>query len=278
MALQKSQCVPMVAITESKFLSLKRIPVRKNGIISVVTILLGCFKKNNTKSNKKFLMRQTFPQNKPFYLMFPMIAFMLFGGETITPTPSLAAGGIQAPKAKELAGEMVNIPAGRFRMGDISGWGNKNEKPVYRVRIQSFSLGRYEVTVGQFRQFVNATDYRTEAERNIVKDGCFVHQSGTGFGWTAGTSWRNPGFTQEYKHPVVCVSWNDAEAYIDWLNRETGSKYRLPTEAEWEYAVRAGSESTYHFGNNEADLCRYGNVGDETTKKTAFHNLGGGAL
>ncbi|MCH8159579.1 MAG: SUMF1/EgtB/PvdO family nonheme iron enzyme [Proteobacteria bacterium] len=195
-----------------------------------------------------------------------MIAFMLFGGETITPTPSPAADLNQAQKADELAGELVSIPAGSFRMGDLSGWGNKNEKPVHRVRIQSFNLGRYEVTVGQFRQFVDATDYRTDAERSIVQDGCYVHQPGSEFGWTAGTSWRNPGFTQENMHPVVCVSWNDAEAYIDWLNTVTGSKYRLPTEAEWEYAVRAGSESTFHFGNNEAHLCRYGNVGDETTK------------
>ena len=103
-------------------------------------------------------MRRTFPQNIRFYLMCPMIAFMLFGGETVTPTPSPAASLIQAPKANELAGEMVNIPAGSFRMGDLNGWGNKNERPVHRVRVQSFNLGRYEVTVGQFRHFVDATD------------------------------------------------------------------------------------------------------------------------
>ena len=145
--------------------------------------------------------------------------------------------------AQQYAGEMVNIPAGSFRMGDLSGEGYDWEKPVHSVRVPAFSMGKYEVTVGQFRRFVEATGYRTEAERNTDgTQGCSVHADGaTGWELTAGTSWRNPGFSVGDNHPVVCVSWNDAQAFVKWLNSKAGGNFRLPTEAEWEYAVRAGS-------------------------------------
>ena len=167
--------------------------------------------------------------------------------------------------AQQYAGEMMAIPAGTFRMGDLSGDGYDSEKPVHSVTVPAFNMGRYEVTVGQFRRFVEATGYRTEAERNTDgNQGCTVS---TGGGWesTAGTSWRNPGFSVGDNHPVVCVSWNDAEAFVKWLNGKAGGDFRLPTEAEWEYAVRAGSSTKYHFGNNESQLCRYGNHADSGT-------------
>jgi len=140
--------------------------------------------------------------------------------------------------------EMVVIPAGRFRMGDIQGGGNSDEKPVHWVNIQQFAMGKFEVTVGEFRQFVNATYYKTEAEKG---DGCYVYDDG----WKKkkDANWRNPYFSQNDKHPVVCVSWNDATAYAEWLNQQTGKQYRLPSEAEWEYAARAGTETKYWWGN-----------------------------
>ena len=98
-------------------------------------------------------------------------------------------------KARQYAGELVAIPAGSFRMGDLSGKVMDREKPVHSVTVPAFSMGRYEVTVGQFRRFVEATGYRTEAERNTDgKQGCAVYTVG---GWysTAGISWRNPGFS-----------------------------------------------------------------------------------
>jgi len=137
--------------------------------------------------------------------------------------------------------EMVWIPGGSFRMGDIQGGGDSDEQPVHSVSVRRFAMGRYEVTVGQFRQFVNATGYRTDAEK---QGSCWT------LGDEDGKNWRNLGFSQNDNHPVVCVSWNDATAYAAWLSQQTGQSYRLPTEAEWEYAARAGTTTKYWWGNN----------------------------
>ena len=165
----------------------------------------------------------------------------------------------------ELAGEMVSIPGGTFRMGDLSGEGDDDEKPVRGVTVPAFMMGKYEVTVGQFRRFVEATEYRTDAERNAdAKDGCRIY-TGDNWSWTWGRSWQNPGYAIDDKQPVDCVSWNDAQAYIAWLTEQTGESYRLPSEAEWEYAARAGSTTIYHYGNDESQLCLYANHADTST-------------
>ena len=167
---------------------------------------------------------------------------------------------------RELAGEMVSIPGGTFRMGDLSGEGDDDEKSVHSVTVPAFKLGKYEVTVGQFRRFVEATGYRTDAERNADGNaGCFSNTSGVDWDWVSGRSWRNPGFSVGDEQPVVCVSWNDAQAFIEWLTAQTGESYRLPSEAEWEYAARAGSATKYHFGNSVSQLCRYANHADTST-------------
>ena len=151
--------------------------------------------------------------------------------------------------------QMVYIPTGSFRMGDIQGGGDSDEKPVHRVSVSAFLLAQTEITVGQFRTFVKASGYKTEAEQG---DGCYVHENGS---WDerSNANWRNPGFKQSANEPVVCVSWNDAQRYVEWLSEKTGEQYRLPSEAEWEYAARAGSETKYFFGNSASDLCRYAN-------------------
>ena len=165
----------------------------------------------------------------------------------------------------ELAGEMVSIPDGTFRMGDLSGEGDDHEQPVHTVTVPAFMMGKHEVTVGQFRRFVELTEYRTDAERNADgKDGCSIYTR-DGRKWTWGRNWRNPGYPVGDDHPVVCVSWNDAQAFIEWLTEQTGETFRLPTEAEWEDAARAGSTTQYHFGNSESQLCRYANHADTST-------------
>ena len=170
-------------------------------------------------------------------------------------------------RMREFAGEMVSIPGGTFRMGDLSGEGDDDEKPVHSVTVPAFRMGKHEVTVGQFRRFVEATGYRTDAERNAGGNaGCLVYiYTGDSWKWTSGRSWRNPGFSVGDDHPAVCVNWNDAEAFIAWLAAQTGKAFRLPTEAEWEYVARAGSTTKYHFGNSESQLCRYGNHADSST-------------
>ena len=108
-----------------------------------------------------------------------------------------------------------------------------------------FYLGVYPVTVGEFRAFVQAAGYKTEAEKE-----------GTGaFGWNGKEwkqdpkiNWQNPGWKLAENDPVTCVSWNDAVAFCQWLGKKEGRAYRLPTEAEWEYACRAGTTTPFHFG------------------------------
>jgi len=139
------------------------------------------------------------------------------------------------------APEMVVIAAGRFFMGspkDEKGR-DSDEDPQHGVAVvKPFAMSRCEVTVAEFRAFVLETQYQTDNE----KKSC---------------DWRSPGFEQKENHPVVCVSWRDARAYAYWLSLKTGQKYRLPTEAEWEYAARAGTSTAYNFGDDAASLQEY---------------------
>jgi len=147
---------------------------------------------------------------------------------------SLGLVGAPAGRPQQPVIDMVNIPGGVFEMGSATM--RDDERPLHSVRISAFSMSRMAVTVGQFRAFVDASGYRTDAERS---GGCVVF---TGRGWetSSDADWRNPGFSQGDEHPVTCVSWDDSQAYIRWLNARTGRRYRLPTEAEWEYAARGG--------------------------------------
>ena len=155
---------------------------------------------------------------------------------------------------------MILIKGGCFRMGDIFRDLPSSEKPVHEVCVDGFYIGKYEVTVGEFRKFADETGYRTEAE---IQDGC---HSWIGDGREAKIkdhSWRNTGFYQTDRDPVVCVSWNDVHAYIQWLNKKDGTHHRLLTEAEWEYAARSGGkEYQYSWGNGMPS----GNIADESVK------------
>ncbi len=168
----------------------------------------------------------------------------------------------------QLTRNMVTIPAGSFSMGSNT---TDREKPIHRVNIASFKLMKTEVTKGMFTAFIDATGYQTDAERNYGgAEGCVTYERGADPEWAyrEGINWRNvtmEGHRQNNSHPVVCVSHNDANKFIDWLNALTGQQFRLPTEAEWEYAARAGSTNKYHFGNNESQLCDYANGADLST-------------
>ncbi len=183
--------------------------------------------------------------------------------------------------------KFVRIPAGEFLMGsdessealakaypqyDAARFRQLgDEAPVHKVRItRPFYLGQYEVTVGQFRRFLQASGYVPES----VADGTGGYgynpeydpaksERGDAFdGRKPQYSWRKPGFAQGDDHPVVNVTWHDAVALARWLSKKEGKRYRLPTEAEWEYACRAGSRTRYHSGDDPQSLLTVANVFD----------------
>jgi formylglycine-generating enzyme required for sulfatase activity len=135
--------------------------------------------------------------------------------------------------------EFVDVKGGCFQMGDSSGDGDPNERPVHEVCVNDFSMGKYEVTNGQFKKFRPGHD-----------SGKFEAMS-----------------LNEDKQPVVNVSWYDAAEYAKWLSSKTGHTYRLPTEAEWEYAARAGSKTSYFWGSETSEACKYANVADANAHK-----------
>ncbi len=156
--------------------------------------------------------------------------------------------------------EMVVVPAGSFTMGSARDEKDRfdDELPQRIVTIrQPFAVGKLHVTRDQFAAFVHETKYEAGSR-------CLL--------WVSSTdgSWRNTGFAQEGQHPVVCVSWGDAKAYVDWLAKKSGKPYRLLTEAEWEYAARGrmspGAYPRFWFGNDEKDLCQYGNGADQKAR------------
>ncbi len=180
--------------------------------------------------------------------------------------------------------EMVLIPAGEFKMGsgesaeDTAAFFNKirgenllganlfkDEHPQHRVRItRPFYLGTYHVTRGQFRQFVEDSGYKTDSEKGERPGAHGWNPDTKKLGFSEEYSWRNAGFEQTDEHPVVNVSWNDAVAFCQWLSRTEGKTYRLPTEAEWEYACRAGTTTRYYSGDDPEKLAKVGNVADAT--------------
>lgn len=141
----------------------------------------------------------------------------------------------------------------------------KNETPAHRVTIsKSFDLGATEVTLGQFRQFVEATGYVTDAEKNGGALGCFPEEKDyvDRFHQSPEVTWRTPGFDQTDDHPVVAISWNDAQAFCQWLSEKEDETYRLPSEAEWEYACRSGETTWYSWGENPDEAYQHANVAD----------------
>jgi formylglycine-generating enzyme required for sulfatase activity len=156
--------------------------------------------------------------------------------------------------------KLIGIKKGEFIMGSEE---LPSEKPVHKVRLtKDFYLAANIVTIGQFKAFVKDTGYQTEAERSGSTLAFDLEAR-----WFApkkkGASWRKPGFEQADDHPVVCVSANDAEAFCKWLSKKEGKTYRLPTEAEFEYAARAGTTTRFSCGEEDASLKGFANLADQ---------------
>ena len=163
---------------------------------------------------------------------------------------------------------MVNIPAGKFIMGSEkkAAW-QLTYSPEHAVNIKAFRLSKYELTVREFRKFVQDTHYKTKSE-------CWRHQKGTREIEMVEGSWDLPKYAPSDFHPVMCVGMDDALAYMDWLSKKTGNTYRFASEAEWEYAARAGSKDDYFFGNDPKKLCKYGNVFDQSGERAFERDVG----
>ncbi len=165
---------------------------------------------------------------------------------------------MQAKNKQEVADPnepaMVFVQGGSFMMGNDEK--SYNEKPAHKITVSDFYIGQYEITVGDFRKFIKATGYKTSCEAqgwSYVFNGTnTVNQNGVTWEYDAFGFKRNP--SQE-NHPVIYVSYNDAVAYCKWLSGVAKKKYRLPTEAEWEYAAKGGIKNgkCNFSGNNGID-------------------------
>lgn len=210
------------------------------------------------------------------------IRALLFGFLVLQFACSCAA--LRAGEAKSttnpLGMNMVRVAQGEFEMGMLDEHRLKLEhkasayqreihdyveKPAFPVRLShDYLIGETEVTKSQFRAFVEATGYQTDAEK---AGEAWVFQPTAEnplnrFSLVKGANWKAPGFEQTDKHPVTCISWHDAQAFCQWLTKKEGVTYRLPTEAEWEFACRAGTRSSYFSGENPDSVYKVGNVAD----------------
>ena len=177
--------------------------------------------------------------------------------------PGLAAASAEEFQDCQNCPVMVDLPAGSFLMGTAvadrltdprTGKPATSDGPQHKVSIDSrFAIGKYEVTVDQFAAFVAATEYPESGP-------CMEFSPEASFTISDEFDWENPGFEQSGNAPVGCVSFFDAQAYAAWLSDTTGEDYRLPSEAEWEYAARAGSTGPYHWGTDRKKVCTYANV------------------
>jgi len=198
-----------------------------------------------------------------------LFALLAIAGMIGTSSAAGADGGPQTPAVRTIVDcigcpDMVVIPAGtatlgstpeeRARAGIVPVFGNR-EGPTYRATFaRPYAIGRTEITRGQYRAFVDAT-------RRPDPAGCGVHDPKTDtWGPLPGYSWRNPGFAQTDAHPAVCISYDDATAYARWLSAKTGHAYRIPSDAEWEYAARGGTATPWYWGAAPEEGCKLGNL------------------
>lgn len=211
---------------------------------------------------------RAFPSRRPWLVLCPalLVVACLLG---FAAAPARAQGPDIFRDCPDCP-EMIMLPRGNFLMG-VPGGEEEREgvpadlrgrsTPQTRITIApGLAMARNSVTRGEYAAFVEATGRGPgTACWTFVNSGLsyeYVEQPGL--------TWRDPGFAQEDNHPVVCVNWDDAMAYAAWMSARTGRTYRLPSEAEWEYAARAGTTAARFWGDANSTACRFANVADLT--------------
>jgi formylglycine-generating enzyme required for sulfatase activity len=186
-------------------------------------------------------------------------ATFLLGSTASMTGPQL--GSLPSFKDCSACPDMIVLPTGEFMMGSPASENGHTdvEGQPRRVTIsRRIAIGKFEITVEQMSAFMAETGMNVGGSCHLITD-----PSRTAANWGAPTaSMLDPGFNITPSHPAVCISWHEAQSYVAWLQRRTGKPYRLPTEAEWEYAARAGSTTRYSFGNDETSLCGYARFAD----------------
>lgn len=226
------------------------VALRENPYLSITDIFIQVRQQVMLETNKKQVPWESVSLRDAFsFAQFPKSLVTIENPQPHTPPPAnqtFTPDKVFRDRLQDgsLGPEMVRIPAGRFRMGDIQGGGDNDELPTHWVSIKRFAMARYEVTFEEYDRFTVATGREKPDDE----------------GWGRG------------KRPVINISWENARAYAKWLTQQTGHTYRLPTEAEWEYVARAGTETSRYWGNEPDHACLYANVRDATFEKEL--NLG----
>jgi len=224
-----------------------------------------------------------------------VLAFSSLAPSQTEPPERGAASAPASQPAKEMTLDLGNkvtlkaalIPSGKFTMGSpeaekkaaakeavAAGVPEKEVIGAFETEVQHevtiskpFYMGITHVTVDQFAAFVKDSGYKTDAEKAGWSVGIEIKDAQIKVEKVDGCSWRNPSFDQKGDHPVVQVSWNDAQAFCEWLSKKSGKTVVLPTEAQWEYACRAGTTTAYPWGDNPDDGKGWANGSDQSLKK-----------
>src|SRR5215471_16768928 len=216
-----------------------------------------------------------------WFVPFTVVAQQTAENQTKSDTTSKAAS--PSSTTNSIGMTLVLIPAGEFMMGSAESaedlakafpqYGVKpeffsDEFPRHRVRItKPFNFSKYETTNGQYQKFIDSSGYKTEAERDEFgtkgPGGWGFNQQEQKFeGRNPKYNWHNPGFPVPDNQPVVDITWNDAVAFCDWLSKKEGKSYHLPSEAQWEYAARGGTNTRYYSGDDPDSLAKVANTAD----------------
>ncbi len=215
----------------------------------------------------------------PRFSNFAAFALLVAAAISCRPHAPAAAAKHEKQFTNSIGMKFTLIPAGEFVMGSTETPSQllkqfdyakpvwlAGERPRHKVRItKPFYLGTYEVTLGQFRKFRDDTNYKCDCETDGDGGWGYTGENGNEFQQLPKFTPWSWGFEgQTNNHPVVNVSWNDADAFCKWLSHKEGKTYRLPTEAQWEYAARAGTKTRYYCGDDPERLAEYENVQDRT--------------